>query len=41
MTHYRDTDLLIVKVPTIEHETAHITISYKVNHKLEGMGLPN
>jgi hypothetical protein len=40
MTHYTDTDLLIVKVPTIEHETAHTTISYKVNRKLEGMGLP-
>jgi hypothetical protein len=40
MTHYTDIDLLIVKVPTIEHETAHTTISYKVNRRLEGMGLP-
>jgi hypothetical protein len=39
MTHYTDTDLLIVKVPTIEHETAHISLSDEVNHKLEGMGL--
>jgi hypothetical protein len=40
MTHYTDIDLLIVKVLTIEHETAYTTISYKVNRKLEGMGLP-
>src|ERR1700722_11501825 len=40
MTHYTDTDLLIVKVPTVEHETAHISLSDEVNHKLEGMGLP-
>ena len=39
MTHYTDTDLLIVKVPTAEHEQAHISLSDEVNHKLEGMGL--
>jgi hypothetical protein len=39
MTHYTDTDLLIIKVPSAEHEAAHLTLSDKVNHKLEGMGL--
>jgi Fe2+ transport system protein FeoA len=39
MTHYTDTDELIIKLPTIEHETAHISLSDEVNHKLEGMGL--
>jgi hypothetical protein len=39
MTHYTDTDLLIVKVPTAEHEQAHLSLSDEVNHKLEGMGL--
>jgi len=40
LTHYIDTDLLIVKVPTAEHEQAHLSLSDEVNHKLEGMGLP-
>ena len=31
---------MIVKVPTAEHEQAHLTLSDEVNHKLEGMGLP-
>jgi hypothetical protein len=40
LTHYTDIDLLIVKVPTAEHEQAHLSLSDEVNHKLEGMGLP-
>jgi hypothetical protein len=40
LTHYTDTDLLIVKVPTAEHEQAHLSIFYKVNDILRGMGLP-
>jgi hypothetical protein len=40
MTHYTDTDLLIVKVPTIEHETLHLSLSDEVNEKLREMGLP-
>jgi hypothetical protein len=39
LTHYTDTDLLIVKVPMAEHEQAHLSLSDEVNHKLEGMGL--
>lgn len=40
LTHYTDTDQLIVKVPTAEHEQAHLTLSDEVNEKLRGMGLP-
>ena len=38
LTHYTDTDLLIVKVPSAKHEQAHLSLSDEVNHKL-GMGL--
>jgi hypothetical protein len=40
MTYYTDTRELIIKLPTAEHETAHISFARKVNRKLEGMGLP-
>jgi hypothetical protein len=40
ITHYTDIDLLIVKVPSAEHEGAHLTLSDEVNEKLRGMGLP-
>jgi hypothetical protein len=40
MTHYTETDELIIKLPTEEHETAHVSFAKKVNRKLEGMGLP-
>jgi hypothetical protein len=39
LTYYIDTDLLIVKVPTAEHEQAHISLFDEVNEKLRGMGL--
>jgi hypothetical protein len=38
-TYYTDTDLLIIKVPTMVHEWAHISLSDEINHKLEKMGL--
>jgi hypothetical protein len=41
MTHYTDTDLLVIKLmPSAEHEAAHITLADEINRKLEGMGLP-
>jgi hypothetical protein len=40
MTHYTDTKELIIKLPTPEHETAHLSFAQKVHRKLEGMGLP-
>ena len=41
MTHYTDTDLLIIKLmPSGKHEAAHLTLAGRVNRKLEGMGLP-
>ena len=41
MTHYTDTDLLVIKLmPSGEHEAAHITLADEVNDKLRGMGLP-
>src|SRR5271156_3836174 len=41
MTHYTDTDLLVIKLmPSKEHEAAHITLAEVVNDKLRGMGLP-
>jgi hypothetical protein len=39
MTHYTDTDLLTIKVPSTEHEQAHLSLSDEVNYKLERMGL--
>jgi hypothetical protein len=41
MTHYTDTDLLVIKLmPSAKHETAYISLASRVNHKLKGMGLP-
>jgi hypothetical protein len=40
MTYHTDTNILIVKVPTAEHEHAHILLADEVNAKLERMGLP-
>jgi hypothetical protein len=40
MTHYTDTDLLIIKLLSAEHEAAHATLAEDINRKLEGMGLP-
>jgi hypothetical protein len=39
-THYADTNLLIIKVPTLAHESAHLSLSDEVNEKLRGMGIP-
>jgi hypothetical protein len=39
MTYHTDTNILIVKVPTIEHERAHILLADEVNEKLREMGL--
>ena len=41
MTHYTDINLLIVKLPTAEHEAVHISFAYRTNRKLEAMGLPD
>src|SRR5271156_5837115 len=41
MTHYTDTDLLVIKLmPSGKHETAHTTLAEVVIDKLRGMGLP-
>lgn len=40
MTYHTDTNILIVKVPTAEHEHVHILFADAVNEKLERMGLP-
>jgi hypothetical protein len=39
MTHYTDTDLLVIKLmPSGIHEAAHLSLADEVNRKLEGMG---
>jgi hypothetical protein len=41
MTHYTDTDLLIIKLmPSKEYEAAHTTLAEDIIDKLRGMGLP-
>src|SRR2546423_1973893 len=41
MTHYKDTNQLIIKViPLKLHEAAHISLGDEVKDKLRGMGLP-
>src|SRR5271163_5287871 len=41
MTHYTDTDLLVIKLmPSKKHEAAHTTLAEVVIDKLRGMGLP-
>jgi hypothetical protein len=40
MAHYTDTDLLIVKLPLLEHEAAHGNLAKKVIIKLDRMGVP-
>jgi hypothetical protein len=39
MTHYTDTNLLIVKLPTAEHESAHGNLATKVVEKIVLMGI--
>ena len=39
MTHYVDWNILIVKVPTVEHEAAHRIFSDKLVIRAAGMGL--
>jgi hypothetical protein len=40
MTYHTDTNILIVKVPTAEHEHIHRLLAHEVNEKLREMGLP-
>jgi hypothetical protein len=40
LTHYTDTDLLIVKIPTAEHESAHRNLAKRVVITLDRMGTP-
>jgi hypothetical protein len=41
MTHYTDTDLLIIKLmPSKKHEAAHIALADEVNDEFRGLGLP-
>ena len=39
MTHYVDWDILILKVPTAEHEVAHRNFSKELTAEAMGMGL--
>ena len=41
MTHYVDWDILIIKVPTTEHEAAHRTFGNRLVVRAAGMGLVN
>jgi hypothetical protein len=41
MTHYTDTNLLIVKLPTAEHESAHGNLANKVVTATMRMGIPD
>jgi ribosomal protein L11 len=41
MTHYTDINLLIVKLPTAEHELAHGNLANKVCFTLARMGMPD
>jgi hypothetical protein len=41
MTHYIDTNLLIVKLPTAEHESAHRNLAKKVCFTLARMEMPD
>jgi hypothetical protein len=40
LTHYTDTDLLIVKIPSAKHESAHVNLSKKVVIALSRIGTP-
>jgi hypothetical protein len=40
MTHYTDTNLLIVKLPTAKQESAHRNLAKEVCFKLARMGMP-
>ncbi|KAF2187565.1 hypothetical protein K469DRAFT_704469 [Zopfia rhizophila CBS 207.26] len=41
MTHYTDTNLLIVKLmPSVEHEITYLLLADDLSHVLAGMGLP-
>jgi hypothetical protein len=39
MTHYTDTDLLIVKLPSGKHESAHLSLGAGLVTKVTGMGI--
>jgi len=41
MAHYTDTDLLIVKLPSAEHEAAHGSIATNMVMTFARMGVPN
>ena len=41
LTHYKDTDLLIVKLPTAEHESAQGNLANKVVAATVRMGIPD
>jgi hypothetical protein len=40
MTHYTDIDLLIVKLPSVVHEKAHVNLAKRVVIALTRMGTP-
>jgi hypothetical protein len=40
MAHYTDRDLLIVKLPSAEHEAAHGNLVKRLDRQLERMGVP-
>jgi hypothetical protein len=41
LAHYTDTDLLIVKIPTAQHESAHLGLGKKLILKVARMGIPD
>jgi hypothetical protein len=41
LTHYTDTDLLIVKLPSAKHESAHVNLANKVVAAVTRMGIPD
>ena len=40
MTHYTDSNLLIIKMPTLKHESAHLRLGTKLMLKVVNMGIP-
>jgi hypothetical protein len=41
LTHYTDTDLLVVKLPSAKHESAHVNLANKVDRAVARMGIPD
>src|SRR5207248_5099824 len=41
LAHYTDRDLLIVKIPTAQHEAAHLGLGNKLVCNVARMGIPN